>query len=573
LQGHPRPASDQYALAVIVYEWLTGERLFQGSFSEIASQHLFAPPPPLRQKAPTTAPPVEQVVMTALAKKPEERFGGVRAFANALEQAARAEPTLLFAPTQVMPPQVMPPAAPGTPLPPASAASTPQPGPAAPPLLFAPTQVQRPLPESQPQWANIPSTEDRQLSGPLSVSAVNSAMRPTFTPPALPDTWQPSGAPPKPTGPLPPQPPPKRPGRMLLLGLLAVVLVGGGLAFWLSRGNPAVLPGSATRTEGQTPAPMFQVGLVTDIGGLNDRGFNQLAYAGYQKAQQQFGFKVSVIQTQNQNDYLANLTTAAQSNDLVIAVGFLMQTALDQVAKQFPNKRFALVDGCATASDVSDCDPLPNVAPLFFKEQEAGCLVGTIAGQMEKDGKAKVAKLLGANTIGAIGGISIPPVDHYIAGYKFCAERVDPTVRVLVAYSNDFVDTAKCKDIATSEIQQRADIIFQVAGGCGIGALDAAAAHNVYGIGVDTDEGYIHPESVITSAVKRLDTAVYTIIQLTEQNQYPTDPFNFPRFDVTNDGVGYGPLSSAVPADVQPVVQQALADMKSGVLVPPEQIP
>src|SRR5205085_4797958 len=113
---------------------------------------------------------------------------------------------------------------------------------------------------------------------------------------------------------------------------------------------------------------------------------------------------------------------------------FLMQTPLDQVAKQFPNKMFAIVDGCATPPNSFNCDPLPNVAPLFFKEQEAGCLVGAIAGQMELDGKAKVPKLLGKNTIGAVGGIEVPAVDHYISGYQYCAQKADPTLTVLSNY-------------------------------------------------------------------------------------------------------------------------------------------
>lgn len=323
-----------------------------------------------------------------------------------------------------------------------------------------------------------------------------------------------------------------------------------------------------------TSTPKIQVGLVTDIGGLNDQGFNQLAYAGYTKAKNQYGFKESVIQTQSQNDYVNNLTQAAQANDLVIAVGFLMQAPLDQVAKQFPNVKFAIVDGCALPANATDCDPLPNVTPLFFKEQEAGCLVGVVAGKMEMDGKSTVPNLKGANTIGAVGGISIPPVDRYIAGYKYCAQKVDPAVQVVVKYSNDFADAAKCKDAANAEINQnKADIIFQVAGGCGVGALDAADAAGVYGIGVDADQNYVHPKSVITSALKKVDVAVFTIIDLTEKGQYPSDPINFPRFSLQNGGVGYGPLNSAVPSDVQPLVDQYVSDIKSGAVVPPEKIP
>jgi basic membrane protein A len=331
--------------------------------------------------------------------------------------------------------------------------------------------------------------------------------------------------------------------------------------------------GSSTSSGGgttPTAAPTATVALVTDIGGLNDRGFNQLAYTGYTQAKNQYHFPEKVIQTQSQNDYVKNLTLAAQSANLVIAVGFLMQTPLDQVAKQFPNVNFAIVDGCALPNGSFNCDPLPNVSPLFFKEQQAGCLVGAIAGQMELDGKTKVPNLLGASTIGAVGGIPVPAVVRYIAGYKYCAKKVNPNVKVYVNYSQDFADTAKCKDAALSQINQhQADIIFQVAGGCGIGALDAANSKNVYGIGVDANQGYLYP-SVITSAQKRVDVAVYTIINVTEKGKFNN---NLPKFDLTNDGVTYSPPSAAVPADAKATADSFASQIKSGTLVVPEDIP
>lgn len=335
--------------------------------------------------------------------------------------------------------------------------------------------------------------------------------------------------------------------------------------------------GSSTTTSsgGATPtvAPKVTVALVTDTGGLNDQGFNHLAYVGYTKALNQYHFPQKVIQTQSQSDYVKNLTQAAQSAKLVIAVGFLMQTPLDQVAKQFPNVNFAIVDGCAVPNpNTGACETLPNVAPLFFKEQQAGCLVGAIAAQMEVDGKSKIPQLLGKNTISAIGAISIPPIDRYIAGYKFCAKKVDPTINVVINYASDptFSNTAKCKDTALGQINQHsADIIFQVAGGCGIGALDAAYQKGLFGIGVDADQSYVHPD-VITSALKKVDVAVYTIIDDTEKGNYTNNP---PKFDLTNDGVGYASPSSAVPADAV-AKANSIADMiKSGSLTVPETIP
>ena len=169
---------------------------------------------------------------------------------------------------------------------------------------------------------------------------------------------------------------------------------------------------SSTGGGGTTPtaasSAKVTVGLVTDIGGLNDGGFNQFSHKGYEQARTQYGFPDVVIQSQVISDaeYTKNITAAAQQADMVIGVGFLMEKAIYTVAKQYPNKKFALIDGCATnpADKTGACVNLPNVAPLFFKEQQAGCLVGAIAGQMEVDGKSKVPKLLGHNTIGAVGG-------------------------------------------------------------------------------------------------------------------------------------------------------------------------
>jgi basic membrane protein A len=361
---------------------------------------------------------------------------------------------------------------------------------------------------------------------------------------------------------------------LLALFLMVLSACGGSTT---NTGTPS--------TTGTTPSSTgsVTVALVTDIGGLNDGGFNQLAYAGYTKAQKQYGFKSVVIQTQSQNDYVQNLTTAAQQADMVIAVGFLMQTPLDRIAKQYPNKKFAIVDGCAVPdATTGTCENLPNVAPLYFKEQEAGCLVGAMSAQMELDGKAKVSKLLGNSKIGAVGGLSIPPVNRYIAGYKYCAQKVDPKISVVISYSNDFTDPSKCKAQAQSQISEGADIIFQVAGGCGVGVLDAATEKNVYSIGVDADQGKdssgkVRP-SVITSAEKKVDVAVYDIINYAENGQYAkfvsdSAGSNPPRFDLANGGVGFATPSSDVPADAVTTANNYAAQIQSGALVPPADIP
>ena len=324
------------------------------------------------------------------------------------------------------------------------------------------------------------------------------------------------------------------------------------------------------------------VALVTDVGGLNDDGFNQMAYMGYENARKQYGFPDVVIQstTISDSEYINKLTEAAQRADMVIGIGFDMETAIAKVAQQFPNKRFAIVDGCAVDANFNCLTPAqaPNVAPLFFKEQEAGCLVGALAGKMEADGQSQVPKLLGSNTIAAIGGQSIPPVNRYIAGYKYCAKMVDPGVTVLIKYSNDFSDSTKCKSAALNLIaNNHADILFQVAGGCGIGVLNAATQQNVFSIGIDSDQskdatGAIRP-SVITSAVKRVDTAVSTIIQLAQLGTFASFVNNPFKCDIAHDGVGFAKPSSDVPQDAVQTAMSFANQIKSGTLIPPENIP
>ena len=343
---------------------------------------------------------------------------------------------------------------------------------------------------------------------------------------------------------------------------------------------------SSTGGGGTTPtaasSAKVTVGLVTDIGGLNDGGFNQFSHKGYEQARTQYGFPDVVIQSQVISDaeYTKNITAAAQQADMVIGVGFLMEKAIYTVAKQYPNKKFALIDGCATnpADKTGACVNLPNVAPLFFKEQQAGCLVGAMAGQMEVDGKSKAPKLLGHNTISAVGGLAIPPVIRYIAGYKYCAKQVDPSVNVVIGYSNNFNDPTKCAAIANKQIADNsADILFQVAGGCGVGVLDAATAHHVYSIGVDVDQsktttGTARP-SVITSAIKRVDTAAYSIINLAQTGKYNAFVASPTTFDISNDGVGYAPPSSDVPSDAVAKATQFENNLKSASLVVPTAIP
>ncbi|HLZ23237.1 MAG TPA: BMP family ABC transporter substrate-binding protein [Ktedonobacterales bacterium] len=334
---------------------------------------------------------------------------------------------------------------------------------------------------------------------------------------------------------------------------------------------PALAACGSTSTTGggggATPKPgaNVKVGLVTDIGGLNDKGFNHLAFLGLQKAETDLGVQGAVKESHSDSDYVPNLTGFATGGyNLVIAVGFLMQTAVGTVSQQFPNVKFAIIDGDPTDAQGNTVQRA-NVVGLHFKEQEAGALVGVISGMLEKAHQTKGT----ANTISAVGGISIPPVNHYIAGYKWAATMEDPGVKVLVGYSNDFTDPTKCAGVANSQIAAGSDIVFQVAGGCGLGAIQAADAKGVFSIGVDTDQTS-SGKNVIASAVKRVDTAAFTAIKEVVDGSFQAGTQSF---DLKNDGVGYAPGSLTLSPDIQAEVTKVEGEIKAGTVTVPDTIP
>jgi len=328
----------------------------------------------------------------------------------------------------------------------------------------------------------------------------------------------------------------------------------------------ALMVVAACGSTSNTPAAkQVKVGLVTDIGGLNDKSFNHLAYVGLQKAITDFSIKGDVVESKTGDDYVPNLTGfASKGYDLVIGVGFLMQEAVGTVSGQFPNVHFAIIDGSGTDAKGNDLKHA-NVESLFFKEQDAGAMVGVISGMLEKEKKAPHSN----SVIAAVGGVSIPPVNHYIAGYKWAAAMEDPGIKVLVGYSNDFTDPAKCKSVATSQIGQKADILFQVAGGCGLGVLQAAGQAKVYSIGVDADQKDADP-SVIASALKKVDVATYTAIQGVVKGNFQGGALTF---SIANDGAGYQVDNISLPADIQAELDKVQGEIKSGALTPPADIP
>jgi basic membrane protein A len=309
-----------------------------------------------------------------------------------------------------------------------------------------------------------------------------------------------------------------------------------------------------------------KVALVTDIGGLNDHGFNHLAYLGISRAEKLPGVSGRIYITQTSQDRIGNLESAAKDGyGMVIATGFNFFSDLPQVAGSFGSTKFVGVDIPAGALSPTQ----QNYHGLVFKEQEAGYLVGYISGLMIQRHPYK-----GKQVVSAVGANPVPAIVHYLAGFRAGAKKANPRVKVLINYANDptFNDQTKCKVTTQGQISRGSGIVFEAAGGCGLGGLSAAKQAGIWGIGVDADQGYLG-SYMLTSALKKVDVAVYLAIK-----QYETNPGGFAGnadtvFDAKNGGVGYAPLSKKVSAKdkayIIPKVNKILAQIASGKIVPP----
>jgi basic membrane protein A len=312
--------------------------------------------------------------------------------------------------------------------------------------------------------------------------------------------------------------------------------------------------GSGKKTAATTTAPAhktFKIGLVTDIGGLNDRGFNHLAYLGLLEAKAKLGVKTTVSLSTSNAEYVPNLTSLARGGyDLVIGVGFTEAQAIDTAAHLFPHTKFAIVD----VDQTTEPHKPPNLLGLLFREQQVGYLAGYLSGLEEK-------RLPGKDVVGSVGGQKQPPVDRFIAGFQAGAKAADPGVTTLNAYSQDFVRQDLCKTIALNQIGSGAGVVFQVAGGCGLGVIKAAGEKNVWAIGVDADQSYIDPAHVLTSATKHVDVAVFKAIESVVDGKFHGGNA---VYGLEDDGVGLGKINPRVPKSEVAAVKKVQREIVSG---------
>lgn len=300
----------------------------------------------------------------------------------------------------------------------------------------------------------------------------------------------------------------------------------------------------------------LRVGLVAEPAGI-ESPFIRGAYLGLERAVGELGIKGRVLTPPPKEGYLPSLSLLArQKYDLIIGFGFLQgagrfaAAAIDRAATGFPKTKFAIVD---YAHDDLAHRPT-NVVGLVFREEQAGYLAGHLA--------ALVLTLSpGEEVISSVGGQRVPAVERYIAGYQAGARRANPRVTTLNSYTDDFNDPMKGRSVALSQIAKGSRVVFQVASDCGLGALEAASERGIWGIGVDVDQLHLG-RHMLTSAVKRLDVAVFETIQELMRGTLETGRTS--RFSVQNGGVGLGPISTALPDSLKAEIEDVRAEMIAG---------
>jgi basic membrane protein A len=331
---------------------------------------------------------------------------------------------------------------------------------------------------------------------------------------------------------------------VLALALLAVGCAGGQSGGDQGGGGGEGDGGGATEVR---PA------LVLDVGGLGDLSFNDSAYAGLQRAKQEFNAETEYLESSSPTDYVDNLTQLADSGyNPVFAVGFLMTDAVNEVAPQYPDTNFAIVDS------VVEVD---NGTSLVFREQEGSYLAGVVAGLMTQEDTEYTNP--NDKVVGFLGGQESDLIGRFQAGYEAGVESVCSDCEVLVQYAGStpdaFNDPARGKEISLQQIDQGADIIYHASGATGAGLFEAAGEKSIFAIGVDADQAQLFPDApILTSVVKRVDNAVFQTIEAANNGEFPGG--EVVEFGLDDKGISlapFGRFDGDVPQNVKDQVDEA----------------
>ena len=308
-------------------------------------------------------------------------------------------------------------------------------------------------------------------------------------------------------------------------------------------------------TEAAAEGKKLALGMITDVGGVNDQSFNQSSWEGMQMAEEQLGAEISYLESKTDADYEPNIETMLdQDKDLIIGVGFKLGPGIQKAAETYDDQQFAIIDFAYTDEEV----PNKNITGLVFKANECSYLVGYIAGKVSQSGK-----------IGFVSGMDSTTMNSFGYGYYAGILAARPDATIYGQYADAFNDPAKGKAIANQMYSDGADVIFACAGDTGNGVIEAAKEKNLWVIGVDRDQNYLAPENVLTSAIKRVDMAVLDVSKRMSEGNLPGGETLI--YGLDSQGVGIAPTSDKnVPADVLTEVKDIEAKIISGEIKVPD---
>lgn len=292
-------------------------------------------------------------------------------------------------------------------------------------------------------------------------------------------------------------------------------------------------------------ADTVKIGMVTDVGGVNDKSFNQTSWEGLQKlAEEDPSFEVAYLESKTDADYSANIETFIDEEyDLIICVGYMLADATREAAMANPDQKFAIID------DNTNAD-LANVACLMFAQEEASFLVGIVAGMATQ-----------SNTVGYVQGMVSESMNRFAVGYIAGVKYANPEATILQYNANSFADATVGAAAATDMITNGADVIYHAAGGTGNGVIEACATNKIWAIGVDTDQNPLAPDYVITSAMKRVDVASQDISKAVLNGTYAGGEY---LYNLNNTGVDLAPTTTLLTEDMLAKVEEAKAAIIAG---------
>lgn len=302
-------------------------------------------------------------------------------------------------------------------------------------------------------------------------------------------------------------------------------------------------------TQTESGSKKVRIGMVTDVGGVNDGSFNQSAWEGLQRAQKELGVEVRYAESATDADYAPNIEAFIDEGyDLIICVGYMLADATKKAAEAHPNQKFAIIDDASIN--------LPNVTCLMFEQSQASYLVGLVAGKMTK-----------TNKVGFVVGMVSQTMNEFGYGYLAGVKDANPNATILQFNANSFGSTETGKSAATTMITNGADVIFHAAGGTGLGVIEGCKDAGKWAIGVDSDQSPLAPENILTSAMKRVDNACFDIAKAVKEGNFKSGIITY---DLKSAGVDIAPTTTNLPKEVLDYVNQAKQDILSGKITVPK---